>query len=214
MAFGDWPRELVAEVARLPEELMPPSLGKLWAKRGLFARLARIGTSARGRGPVTEVVESPPRLERRPALRTWPRDGGRVVTLPLVHTAEPETGVLRPPRDALRGYTSLLLPQPVRPAGHAVFVAPAAGGYVEHWGVEPDPRWSMAGVVRYRSRRDLMELATDPGFEDIHAYKLAAMSHTLAFPATPAVTLFGPRVWVALLLGLLAALAHLALGRR
>src|SRR5688572_33082440 len=28
-AFGRWPRELIDEIARLPEELMPPSLGAL-----------------------------------------------------------------------------------------------------------------------------------------------------------------------------------------
>jgi UbiD family decarboxylase len=41
---------------------------------------------------VTEVVE-PPRLARIPALKTWPRDGGRFHTLPLVSTCHPETGV-------------------------------------------------------------------------------------------------------------------------
>src|SRR5262245_1995275 len=34
-AFGLWPRELLAEVARLPEELVPPTLGKLWQRRKL-----------------------------------------------------------------------------------------------------------------------------------------------------------------------------------
>jgi UbiD family decarboxylase len=90
-AFGRWPREFIGEVARLPEELMPPSLGKLWAKRGLFASLARIGLRRGSSGPVREVVDSPPRLSRLPALQTWPRDGGRFVTLPLVYTEHPRT---------------------------------------------------------------------------------------------------------------------------
>ncbi len=92
-AFGGEPEELVAALARLPQELVPPTLGKLWARRGLFARLARIGASERGRGPVTEVVETPPRLSTVPALKTWPRDGGRFLTLPLVATRHPETGI-------------------------------------------------------------------------------------------------------------------------
>ena len=37
-----------------------------------------------------------------------------------------------------------------------------------------------------------------------------AMANTLAFPVAPATLLLGPRVWVALLLALLAALGHLA----
>ena len=32
-------------------------------------------------------------LGRLPVLRCWPHDGGRFVTLPLVHTVDPETGV-------------------------------------------------------------------------------------------------------------------------
>jgi UbiD family decarboxylase len=92
-AFGRWPERLVAQIAKLPEELMPPTLGKLWAKRSLFAKLARVGARERRSGPVTEIVEHPPRLSRLPALKTWPRDGGRFITLPLVATRHPDTGV-------------------------------------------------------------------------------------------------------------------------
>jgi UbiD family decarboxylase len=89
-AFGRWPQELIAEVARLPHELVPPSLGKLWSKRSLFGALARVGMKRQGGGPVTDVVDSPPRLSRLPALKTWARDGGRFVTLPLVYTEHPD----------------------------------------------------------------------------------------------------------------------------
>lgn len=89
-AFGRWPQELIAEVARLPHELVPPSVGKLWAKRSLFGALAKVGMKRQSGGPVTEVVDSPPRLSRLPALKTWARDGGRFVTLPLVYTEHPD----------------------------------------------------------------------------------------------------------------------------
>jgi 4-hydroxybenzoate decarboxylase subunit C len=92
-AFGREARERIAEIAKLPQELFPPSLGTLWSKRDLFLRLARVGASERESGPVTEVCDTPPRLTRLPALKTWPRDGGRFVTLPLVATRHPETGV-------------------------------------------------------------------------------------------------------------------------
>ena len=59
----------------------------------------------------------------------------------------------------------------------------------------------------------MMELATDPAFEPAHAYKIAAMANTLAFPVAPAFMFFGPRVWVALVLALTAALGQLALRR-
>jgi 4-hydroxybenzoate decarboxylase subunit C len=91
-AFGRWPEQLIAEAARLPEELLPPSLGGLWSKRSLLTALARVGLSTRAGGAVREVVEEPPRLERLPAWKTWPRDGGRFVTLPLVLTQPPGGG--------------------------------------------------------------------------------------------------------------------------
>jgi UbiD family decarboxylase len=90
-AFGRWPREFIAEIARLPEEMMPPTLGKLWSKRGLFGALAKVGTRQSKSGAVCEVIETPPRLARLPALQTWARDGGRFITLPLVFTQHPRT---------------------------------------------------------------------------------------------------------------------------
>jgi UbiD family decarboxylase len=92
-AFGRWPEQLVAEAARLPEELVPPTLGKLWAKRALLGSLARVGSRRTNDAPITQVVERPPRLSRLPAIQTWPRDGGRFVTLPLVYTEHPTSGV-------------------------------------------------------------------------------------------------------------------------
>lgn len=91
MAFGPRPRELIARAAKLPEELVPPSFSKLWARRDLFLQLAKVGMKRVRSAPVAEVVENPPRILGLPALKTWPRDGGRFVTLPLVATQHPTT---------------------------------------------------------------------------------------------------------------------------
>lgn len=45
-----------------------------------------------GRGPCQEIVERSPDLSILPALMCWPHDGGRYITLPLVHTRHPLTG--------------------------------------------------------------------------------------------------------------------------
>ena len=121
----------------------------------------------------------------------------------------PFTGEKKPAREVLKGYTDHFMPALFRRAGHPAFAGPAAAGYLEHWGVETNPGWTFSGVIRYRSRRDMIELATDPKFDPAHVYKIAAMAHTLAFPVTPAITVVGPRVWVGLLLALGAALAQL-----
>ena len=90
LAFGDEPGRLVAQAAALPQELMPPSLSKLWRQRGLLTSLARVGMRRRRSDPVCEVVDRPARLLRLPATKSWPRDGGRFLTLPLVYTEHPE----------------------------------------------------------------------------------------------------------------------------
>ena len=85
------------------------------------------------------------------------------------------------------------------------------GGYVDSWNVEPDPGWTFMGYMRYRSRRDLVELVTVPDFFAAHPFKLAAIPKTFSFPTQPVLSTYaGPRVWVGLALALLAAITHLA----
>lgn len=43
--------------------------------------------------PCQEVVEREPDVTKLPALFCWPKDGGRFITLPLVFTKDPETGI-------------------------------------------------------------------------------------------------------------------------
>jgi 4-hydroxybenzoate decarboxylase subunit C len=93
LAFGSRPREVVEEAARLPHELLPPSLSKLWSKRGFFWTLSKVGMRSGSTPHVADVIQDPPRLLELPALKTWPRDGGRFVTLPLVYTQHPGTSI-------------------------------------------------------------------------------------------------------------------------
>jgi UbiD family decarboxylase len=93
LAFGTRAAELVRGATRIAETLLPSSLGKLWAARHLVRELLRVGTRRRARAPVTEVVTSEARLDRLPVLTCWSGDAGPFVTLPLVYTEHPETGV-------------------------------------------------------------------------------------------------------------------------
>jgi UbiD family decarboxylase len=90
LAFGRRPLRLVRRLARLAEELMPPTLGGLWRARDLLGEAVRVGLRRRSSGPVTEVVTTDVGLDRLPALTCWPEDGGPFVTLPLVLTEHPE----------------------------------------------------------------------------------------------------------------------------
>ena len=47
---------------------------------------------SRGRGICQQVIHRDPDLGILPVLKCWPYDGGRFITLPMVHTVHPETG--------------------------------------------------------------------------------------------------------------------------
>jgi UbiD family decarboxylase len=89
LAFGQRPRQLIERIVSLAETLLPPTPGKLWNARDVAAQLLRVGLSRKGTGPVLEVVDDPPALDRLPVLTTWPDDGGPFITLPLVYTEHP-----------------------------------------------------------------------------------------------------------------------------
>lgn len=84
--------EIRRRIEGLVKQRPPSSLGdRMRAARELL-RLASYAPRTVARGPCQEVVEDPPNLNAFPALKTWPDDGGRFVTLPMVFTRHPETG--------------------------------------------------------------------------------------------------------------------------
>ncbi len=89
LAFGRRPVRFVNELVETIETMMPPTLGKLWQKRGLFRQAAGIGLKKVSRAPILENRQSPPRLDELPLLTSWHSDGGPFVTLPLVYTEDP-----------------------------------------------------------------------------------------------------------------------------
>jgi len=46
----------------------------------------------KGRGTCQQVINRDPDLGKLPVMKCWPYDGGRFITLPIVHTMHPETG--------------------------------------------------------------------------------------------------------------------------
>ena len=93
LAFGTRPRRLLERLVGLLPDLLPPTPAKLWHARDLVPELLRAGQRRRRRGPVTEVLTRTFDLTRLPATTSWPEDGGPFLTLPLVFTRHPGTGV-------------------------------------------------------------------------------------------------------------------------
>jgi hypothetical protein len=117
-------------------------------------------------------------------------------------------------QQALDRYMAHMYPALLRRACHPVIAGPVMARALDVWGVENAEQWSMVGLVRYRSRRDMIEIATDPAFRDAHRYKDAAMEQTIAIPIEPAFELGGPRALVAGALLLLGSLLRLVRRRR
>ncbi len=92
MAFGSRPFRLVERLAGLAQELIPPSLGKVWRARKTVSALLRTGTRHAVSGPVSEILTRDPDITKLPALTCWPGDGGPFLTLPLVYTEPPDGG--------------------------------------------------------------------------------------------------------------------------
>jgi UbiD family decarboxylase len=88
-AFGERPLRLIRRLVDLAATALPPTPGKIWGARDLGLELLKVGVKRGKGGPVTEVVTSDVRLDRLPAMTTWPEDGGPFITLPLVFTEHP-----------------------------------------------------------------------------------------------------------------------------
>lgn len=153
-------------------------------------------------------------------LRTFlERDDGRefamlnLVKLASEQVPHPETGEPMSSGKLLESYTRVFFRALVRKGCHPALAARVVGGYLDSWNVPDDPGWTIIGYIRYRSRRDMMELVTDPRFANAHLFKIAATPVTMSFPTQPRILIYAsPRVTVGLVLALLAALSHLAVG--
>jgi 4-hydroxy-3-polyprenylbenzoate decarboxylase len=105
--FGSWRRMAMAlsvddieeHAARIAEMLKPDVPKGFWAKVQLipkFAELAKVPPREyKGRPPCQEVVLEGDAVDMRriPVMTSWPKDAGPFITMPMVITRDPETGV-------------------------------------------------------------------------------------------------------------------------
>jgi 4-hydroxy-3-polyprenylbenzoate decarboxylase len=85
--------ELGARIAALLDLRMPGSFGARLRKLGTLLDVAKAAPRRVDQAPCQERVETAqPSVAALPALRCWPGDGGRYITLPAVFTRDPVTG--------------------------------------------------------------------------------------------------------------------------
>ena len=108
--------------------------------------------------------------------------------------------------DTMGNYQKVFMGQLLRRGGHPVLIGRAASGSFDNVDDSEAGLWHSAALVRYRSRRDLMEMIPATLGSEHHDMKLAALDKTLSFPASPWSMFGGPKVLMPLVLILLAVL--------
>jgi len=87
--------DVTREIEALFRLLSAPK-GSITDKLKLLPQLGRFASwmpkVQRGRGACQEVVLTNPDITRLPVITCWPKDGGPFVTLPIIHTKDPNSG--------------------------------------------------------------------------------------------------------------------------
>ena len=93
------------------------------------------------------------------------------------------------PQGSLERYMEHMYPELFKRACHPVIGGPVVYRALDLVGIEGAEQWSSVGVMRYRSRRDLLQIALNPVFDDKHGFKIAALEKTIAVPVEPLIYL-------------------------
>ena len=116
--------------------------------------------------------------------------------------------------EVLAKYMEYMTPALFSRASHPVLMGTAANAAMDLMNAEGMDEWTRAVGMRYRSRRDMLDIAMNPQFAGRHEFKVAAMRKTIAFPIDPWFQLGDPRLVLALVLGLVGcALSWLVTAR-
>ena len=108
--------------------------------------------------------------------------------------------------DVLDRYMEYMYPALFTRACHPILFGEAANQAMDLMNAPGMEQWTTGAAMRYRSRRDMLEIASNPAFAGAHDFKIAAMAKTIAFPIDPWFHLGDPRLLLALLLGLAGSL--------
>jgi 4-hydroxy-3-polyprenylbenzoate decarboxylase len=85
--------ELADEIAELTTPKLPSGMFDALKMLPMVNRLRDLMPRMVSDAPCQEIVRKNGTLDELPILKTWPDDGGRYITLPMVFTKDPETGM-------------------------------------------------------------------------------------------------------------------------
>jgi hypothetical protein len=122
----------------------------------------------------------------------------------------PATGPDAAPMALIDHYMAHMYPTMLQRASHPIYLAPVQAGAMDLLNAPYASDWTQTALMRYRSRRDIMEIITDPRFAERHEYKGGGLLKTIAVPTEPTLNPGDPR----LLLGLVGVILMLLFRRR
>lgn len=95
-----------------------------------------------------------------------------------------ETGSDASSSDLMNFYMEYMYPAMLKRASHPVFFGDVSAKALDHIGAEESKEWDQVGIIRYRSRRDVMEISNNKIFSERHKFKSAALTKTIAIPVS------------------------------
>ena len=126
----------------------------------------------------------------------------------------PATGSNASASDLMNHYMEYMFPELLSRACHPIFAGKMVFQALDLTGIENAELWDQGAIMRYRSRRDMLEISVNPIFSNRHDYKVGALDKTIAAPVEADIILVDFRFLLALILFSVASLIDLALFRK
>ena len=95
-----------------------------------------------------------------------------------------KTGESATASDLLDYYMEYMYPELFIRASHPVFAGNVSASALDHIGAEETKEWDRTAIMRYRSIRDMLEIANNEIFSERHEYKINALIKTIAIPVS------------------------------
>ena len=126
----------------------------------------------------------------------------------------PATGPDADPMELTNHYMEHMYPELFKRASHPLLIGRAVADAMDISGIEGASHWDQGALFRYRSRRDIIAIATNPAFDERHDYKMAALTKTIAFPVEPVLHPGDARIIIGLIVFSFFSLLDMLLYRR
>ncbi len=84
--------------------------------------------------------------------------------------------------DLMNYYMEYMYPEMFKRASHPIFFSEVFFPAMDIVSAQGMEEWDNVAFVRYRSRKDMLEIGLNPIFDERHLYKIEALEKTIAIP--------------------------------